>query len=138
MSALMRFSMPQRILVWSWCTGECLTCGHTSDILKYIDDLSGIDSILCNIWWCLQLTKLGNGHNPTTFSCGSGWPYVSRMFCIFGLTWLMYILGAWNLCFILMYGLLIIWIEFLLYLMWFAAPDSDLWKKLIEEVGCAY
>ena len=26
----------------------------------------------------------------------------------------------------------------MLSLTWFAAPDSDLWKELKEEVGCTY
>ena len=42
------------------------------------------------------------------------------------------ILEAWNyhpfLLTTLMYGLLIIWIEFMLYLRWFATLDSKLWK----------
>jgi hypothetical protein len=37
-----------------------------------------------------------------------------------------------------MYGVMIIWIEFILSLTWFAAPDSNLWKELKEGVGCTY
>ena len=28
--------------------------------------------------------------------------------------------------------------SFCFVLLWFAAPDSDLWKELKEEVGCAH
>ena len=52
MCAFMRFLLchgQQRFLGVELVHRRVSTCGHTSDILKYIDDLSGIDSILCNI-----------------------------------------------------------------------------------------